>query len=249
MWDGLVLTDLIDAKPACRYLIVVAASEEPLHRYLAARFEGDASTRVILDGRRRAGAPDGVTDHPEVERRLLRTVQILSPGVTVIRLTGSPATEVTRNEPAGERGRAAMEGIEGLDNRQRVDRWLEESQYLIGRMIPAYLDDRERVRARLGAVEQDNERLKIEVADARREIAELRADLDFQRTERARFADNFHAMVEHLTALQRPINDISSRLQATQPAGVEAQGRGNGLTTTEPSPPERVAWPRPRPGY
>ena len=30
------------------------------------------------------------------------------------------------------------------DERQRVDRWLEESQYLIGRLIPAYLEDRDR---------------------------------------------------------------------------------------------------------
>jgi len=223
MWDGSLITDLVETERACRYLIVVAASDEPLYRYLQARFEGDACTRVVLDRRRRADTPDGVTDLPGVERRLSRTTQILSPGVTVIRLTDGPAKGATLNEPAGERGRVTMEGIEGLEDRQRVDRWLEESQYLIGRMIPAYLDDRDRVRARLESVEQDNERLKIELADVRREIAELRADLDFHRTERARFADNFHTMVEHLTALQRPINDISSRLQATQPTSVEAR--------------------------
>jgi chromosome segregation ATPase len=103
--------------------------------------------------------------------------------------------------------------MEGIEDRQRVDRWLEESQYLIGRIIPSYLDDRERVKARLENVEQDNERLKIELADARREISELRGDLEFHRGERMRIAENFHTIVDHLTALQGPVNDVASRLQ------------------------------------
>jgi chromosome segregation ATPase len=107
-----------------------------------------------------------------------------------------------------------MEGIESLDNRQRVDRWLEESQYVIGRLVPAYLDDRDRVRARLEVVEQDNERLRTELAEARRELTELRGDLEFHRTERVGIADAFGALVEHLGALQKPVIEISRRLHA-----------------------------------
>ena len=106
-----------------------------------------------------------------------------------------------------------MEGIEGLEDRQRVDRWLEESQYLVGRLVPAYLDDRDRMRSRLDVVEQDNERLRTELAEARREVAELRGDLEFHRSERASVADSFNAIVEHLAALQKPISDISRRVQ------------------------------------
>ena len=113
--------------------------------------------------------------------------------------------------------------MEGIEDRQRVDRWLEESQYLIGRMIPAYLDDRDRVRARLETVERDNERLRIELADARREIAELRADLELHRIERVRIAESFQAVAEHLTALQNPVSDISSRLQAGHPLPTESK--------------------------
>jgi len=108
-----------------------------------------------------------------------------------------------------------MEGIEGLEDRQRVDRWLEESQYLVGRLVPAYLDDRDRMRSRLDVVEQDNERLRTELAEARREVAELRGDLEFHRSERASVADSFNAIVEHLAALQKPISDISRRVQTT----------------------------------
>jgi hypothetical protein len=218
------LTEATEIERSYRYLVVVTALDEPLFRYLRARFLGDTGTRVVLDRRRQAGAPGTFPDVPGPERRRPRQARTLSAGVSVIRLTdGGPAQGPIVHEPAGERKRATMEGIEGLEDRQRVNRWLEESQFLVGRMIPAYLDDRERVRARLESVEQDNERLKIELADARRELADLRADLDIHRTERAKIADSFHAMVEHLAALQRPINDISNRLQAGHPGGVESR--------------------------
>jgi chromosome segregation ATPase len=104
-----------------------------------------------------------------------------------------------------------MEDIGGLEDRQRVDRWLEESEYLMGRIIPAYLDDCARVRARLEVAEQDNERLRTELSEARREIAELHGDLEFHRTERASMAESFGAIVEHMAALQKPIDDIARR--------------------------------------
>jgi hypothetical protein len=189
------------------YLVVVAASEEGLYHYLRARFEADTGTHVILD-RRRRDAPRG---RPAHERRASHSMEVRSfQRVAVIRLTGG----ATVHEPAGKGGAASMEGIEGLENRQRVDRWLEESQYLIGRLVPAYLDDRDRVRGRLDVVEQDNERLRTELAEARREIAELRGDLEFHRTERASVVDTFSAIAEHLAALQKPISDMSRRLHS-----------------------------------
>jgi hypothetical protein len=152
-------------------------------------------------------------ERPRVPRSAL-----FASGIAVLRLTGEQPAKTTVHDPAGRRPRATMEGI---DDRQRVDRWLEESQYLIGRMIPAYLDDRDRARTRLESAEQENERLRMELADARRELTELRGDLEFHRNERARIAENFHTIMDHLTALQGPINDISSRLQTFQPAASE----------------------------
>jgi hypothetical protein len=45
------------------------------------------------------------------------------------------------------------------------------------------------VRGRLETVEADNERLRIALADSRREISELRADVDAHRAERARASE------------------------------------------------------------
>jgi hypothetical protein len=195
----------------------VAASEEALYRYLRARFEADAGTQVILDRRRRGSGDPGPADRQAAERRRSQSVEILaSQRVTVIRLTASAGEDrFVVNEPAGEGGAGSMEGIEGLEDRQRVDRWLEESQYLIGRLVPAYLDDRDRVRSRLEVVEQDNERLRTELAESRREAAELRGELEFHRAERASVADSFGSIVEHLAALQRPISDITRRIHNT----------------------------------
>jgi hypothetical protein len=200
----------VESHAASTYLVVVAASEEGLYHYLRTRFERDTGTLVILDRRRR----EFPADRPFAERRAPHSI-LATQRVAVVRLTGGAGGDhPTVHEPAGERDTVSMEGIEGLENRQRVDRWLEESQYLIGRLVPAYLDDRDRARARLEVVEQDNERLRTELAEARREISELRGDLEFHRTERAGVAEAFGALVEHLGALQKPVIEISRRLHA-----------------------------------
>jgi hypothetical protein len=212
-------TRLLPDSPTCSYLIVVAASEEPLYHYLKQRFESDASTRVILDRRRRLDRRVPASGPPGAERRRAPAAEISSlQRVAVIRLTDDPAVNgTTATDTAGKGGRVSMEGMEGLEDRQRVDRWLEESQYLIGRMIPAYLDDRDRMRGRLDNAEQDNERLRAELAEARREVSELRAELEFLRAERASVADSFNTIVEHLTALQKPVNEIARHLHSVQP--------------------------------
>jgi hypothetical protein len=202
---------------------VVAASEPALFHYLKQRFEPDPSTCVILDRRRRP-EPGSPLDHPVVERRRPHLAEILSSQrVVVIRLTDDPTVSRPEvNDTAGQRGKEHMEGMEGLEDRQRVDRWLEESQYLIGRMIPAYLDDRDRARGRLETSEHDNERLRSELAEAKREAAELRAELEFLRSERASVAESFNTIVEHLTALQKPVNEISRHVHSPQPTEVHA---------------------------
>jgi hypothetical protein len=205
-----IRSEPVESRPASTYLVVVSACEEGLYHYLRTRFEADQGTTVILDRRR----SDHTARQPVPERRTSPSV-LAWQRVAVIRLTGGAREgQPTLHEPAGRGETARMEGIEGLENRQRVDRWLEESQYLIGRLVPAYLEDRDRVRARLEVVEQDNERLRTELAEARREVTELRGDLEFHRAERVGIAYAFNAIVEHLAAVQKPVTDVTRRLHA-----------------------------------
>jgi chromosome segregation ATPase len=108
-------------------------------------------------------------------------------------------------------------GAEGLDDRKRIDRWLQETRHLLGQTIPAYLDDRDRTRARLESAERENDQLRAELAAARREASDLRAALTSLRTERATVLDSFKALVAHLTALQKSTTDISRHLESVVP--------------------------------
>lgn len=114
----------------------------------------------------------------------------------------------------GETGEMTPKGDvadrEVLEDRQRVDRWLEEGQYLLGRIIPAFLDDRERLRGRLEAAEQDCERLRVEVNDLRKEVNALQTRY---RGEQAAIAESFGGVMDLLGQLHKPLADINRRLQ------------------------------------
>jgi hypothetical protein len=161
----------------CSYLVVVAASEPALCRYLEGCFRADARTRVIADRRRggRGAAPaaDGLTD-----RRTRRVEICSSREVAVVRIK----EEARTMEPVGN------------------------------------VDDRDALQARLEAAERDNVRLRHELGEARHAMAELTAELDFLRGERAGVALTFGSIVQQLVALQKPISEVSRRLHAGTPA-------------------------------
>ena len=112
------------------------------------------------------------------------------------------AGEMAHTGEVGER--------EALEDRQRVDRWLEEGQYLLGRIIPAFLDDRERLRGRLEAAEQDCERLRHEVSELRKEVGTLQTRY---RNEQSAMAEAFGGVMDLLGQLHKPLADINRRLQ------------------------------------
>jgi len=112
-----------------------------------------------------------------------------------------------------------MEAPAELEDRQRVDRWLEESQYLLGRLIPGYLDDRDRLRSRLASAEQDADRLRQEIDGLRREIATLAAELQQHRDEQAATADAFAVVMGQLNDLQKPLSEVHRRLQSAHAPG------------------------------
>ena len=181
------------------YLVVVPAADPALFEYLEQRFKGDPATSVLIE-RRKSPRPSP------------RAV-VLFHGVTVVR-RGEPAQPFTaRTFSQPDDRRQTMSEVD-LEDRQRVDRWLEESQYLLGRLIPGYLDDRERLKARLAGSEADSERLRHEVEGLRREVASLVAELQHHRNEQAATAEAFAAVLGQLSDLQKPLTEVHRRLQS-----------------------------------
>ncbi len=103
------------------------------------------------------------------------------------------------------------------EDRQRVDRWIEESQYLIGRLIPTLLDDRERIKGVLGAAEQECEKLRQDLGHSQAEISELESERHQLRTEQAALAEAFIGVMDHMNQMHKPLTEILRRLQVAQP--------------------------------
>jgi hypothetical protein len=181
------------------YLVVVPIAEPALFEYLEQRFKGDPATSVLVERRK--------TPRPSP-----RAV-VLFHGVTVVR-RGEPAQPFSAHTfSRPDQRRHTMSELD-LEDRQRVDRWLEESQYLLGRLIPGYLDDRERLKMRLAGSEADSERLRHEVEGLRREVASLVAELQHHRNEQAATAEAFAAVLGQLSDLQKPLTEVHRRLQS-----------------------------------
>jgi hypothetical protein len=192
------------------YVVVVPAKESSLFEYLERRFKGDPAVSVVLD-RRATRRPS-----PAVASRSVVLVQ----GVIVIRRGEAPTItpecvqSTCRDEEGGKR---MSDGQEMLEDRQRVDRWLEESQYLLGRLIPGYLDDRDRLRVRLVSAEAESDRLRQEIEALRRDLAGLQGELQYQRSEQSAAAEAFASVLNQLTELQKPLGEVHRRLAAGQP--------------------------------
>lgn len=190
------------------YVVVVPARESSLFEYLERRFKGDPAVSVVLD-RRATLRPS-----PAAASRSVVLVQ----GVTVTR-RGEATTAASEQSTCGaeEGGKRMSDGQEMLEDRQRVDRWLEESQYLLGRLIPGYLDDRDRLRVRLVSAEAESDRLRQEIEALRRDLAGLQGELQYQRSEQTAAAEAFASVLNQLTELQKPLGEVHRRLAAVQP--------------------------------
>ena len=184
------------------YLVVVPAADPALFEYLEQCFKGDPATSVLVERRKKP--------------RLSPRAVVLLQGVTVVRLgvLVQPLVQpLTRSVSSRFDDRRQTMSEVDLEDRQRLDRWLEESQYLLGRLIPGYLDDRERLKARLLGSEADCDRLRHEVEGLRREVASLVAELQHHRNEQAATAEAFAAVLGQLSDLQKPLTEVHRRLQ------------------------------------
>src|SRR5262249_59735034 len=130
--------------------------------------------------------------------RLSPRAVVLFHGVTLVRL-GMLAPPLTRSVFSRTDDRRQTMSEVDLEDRQRLDRWLEESQYLLGRLIPGYLDDRERLKMRLVGSEADCDRLRHEIEGLRREVASLVGELPHHGHQQAAAAGGFAVAPQQLT--------------------------------------------------
>ncbi|OLD30614.1 MAG: hypothetical protein DMD90_28265 [Candidatus Rokuibacteriota bacterium] len=118
-----------------------------------------------------------------------------------------------------------MTGTGTIGTRQQVERWIEESQYLLGRVIPSVFDDNQRLRERAAASDAECDRMREEIATVRRELHEVQLELsglrgqnDDLRSQQAAVAESLSRAVHHMNELMQPMNEMVTRLNVVQPA-------------------------------
>jgi chromosome segregation ATPase len=116
--------------------------------------------------------------------------------------------------------------------RQQIERWIEESQRLLGRMLPSMLEDNQRLRDKVVTAEQDCDRMQEEIASLRRELGTLQSELevlrgqhDYLRGEQAAVGESLTRALHHLGQMMQPINEMMTKLQVTQPLALDGAYR------------------------
>ena len=207
-----------------RYLIVVARNEPALYEHLRNRHGGDPRVQVVVD---RRGARDvETTDGPPlVDRRRRRSWLATGASHELVEVaredTAEPLSPKPQPSVRNEEAPRQMSEMETREDPQQVTRWLAESQHMLGRAIPALIEDRDRLRQTLDTREHECERLQEELGELRRNLGTLQSELERLHGERAAMAETFGSVVELHGRLQRPLDEIARRLHAAQPVAVD----------------------------
>jgi hypothetical protein len=96
----------------------------------------------------------------------------------------------------------SMEGAAGTETRAKVQKWIEDGQYLVG-LIPALVEENERLRTSLETSEKEFERL-------RQEVALLRGESDQYRNEREDVADALNKFMNEMLQL---VNEVAQKFR------------------------------------
>lgn len=115
--------------------------------------------------------------------------------------------------------------------RQQIERWIEESQSLLGRMIPSVLEDNQRLRDKVINAEQDCDRMRDEIASLRRELGTLQAELetlrgqhDDVRAEQVAVGEALTRALHHMGQMMQPMNEMMTKLHVAQPKSFAMEG-------------------------
>jgi chromosome segregation ATPase len=122
-----------------------------------------------------------------------------------------------------------MSIMETSEARQQIERWIEESQLLLGRTIPSVLEDNQRLRDKLASAEEDSDRMRNEIAALRRDLGALQSELEglrgqheYLKAEQAAVAEALSRAVHHMSQMVQPINEMVAKLHVAQAPSLEA---------------------------
>lgn len=106
----------------------------------------------------------------------------------------------------------SMEGAAWTETRAKVQKWIEDGQYLVG-LIPALVEENERLRSSLETSEKEFERL-------RQEVALLRGESEQYRSEREDVADALNKFMNEMLQL---VNEVAQKFRQPSQRGERAK--------------------------
>lgn len=180
------------------YLIIVARRRPDLLPLVQRHFRHDPGVEVILDRRRelREDAADDGSIAPG-RRRYDYWADVRFHDVVLALRADRP-----RDLPRREAGEDVMAPSE---DEERLLRWIDEGQFVLGRVIPGVLQAYERQRLRAEAAEEESRKLGDEVG-------RLRADVESMRREWADVRMGLQAILGHLAQAMAPLAEVADRL-------------------------------------
>jgi len=112
--------------------------------------------------------------------------------------------------------------MERTEERQRLTRWMEESQHQISFMIPRLLDDHDHFSEKLEASEQESARLRDELSELKRQIGALQSETESLRHEHAAIGEALSTALEYSGQIQKSLEELHGGLLAGHSVGFAA---------------------------
>jgi uncharacterized coiled-coil DUF342 family protein len=106
-----------------------------------------------------------------------------------------------------------MDELTAAEARQRIARWVEEGQRLLGQVLPELLEELGRLRRRADELEQANARLRQELTELQHTLHGLRLENQVLRRERSEIEDGLARLVAHTSQMLAPMNEMLARFR------------------------------------
>jgi len=122
------------------------------------------------------------------------------------RLPAVKRAGLPRDTHTKEKGGSTMTGVAVGAEREQIIRWMEEGRNIL-EIIVKLLNDADQLKMAADATQKENERLRYECDQLRREVNELHADHERSKKERAEIAQWFSSVMSEAASrllVERP---------------------------------------------